>query len=73
MRRDLGTVGLHTYDLDIQYRPGKEAIVPDAISRRADFIGTGEAYQPQFNSIRSVDENEWEEALIRYLRTTKSY
>ncbi len=58
-----------TYDLDIQYRPGKEAIVPDAISRRPDFIGTGEAYQSQFNSIRSVDENEWEEALIKYLRT----
>ena len=34
-----------TYDLDIQYRPGTEATVPDAISRRPDFIGTRQAYQ----------------------------
>jgi hypothetical protein len=45
-----------TYDLDIQYCPGTEATVPNAISRRPDFIGTGQAYQSQFNSIRSVDE-----------------
>jgi RNase H-like domain found in reverse transcriptase len=49
-----------TFDLDITYRPGTEAVVPDAISRRPDFIGTGEAYQHQFdaqvNSIRSVHE-----------------
>jgi hypothetical protein len=30
-----------TYDLDIQYRPGKEAIVLDAISCCPDFIGIG--------------------------------
>ena len=58
-----------TYDLDIQYRPGPEAIVPDAISRRPDFIGVGEAYQSQFASIRSVDEYDWEQAMILYLRT----
>ncbi len=58
-----------TYNLDISYRPGTEATVPDAISRRPDFIGTGEAYQAQFNSIRSVDEVEWEDALVRYLRS----
>lgn len=58
-----------TYDLDIQYRPGTEATVPDAISRRPDFIGTGQAYQAQFNSIRSVDEYDWEQAMVAYLRT----
>lgn len=60
-----------TYDLDISYRPGTEATVPDAISRRPDFIGTGQAYQAQFNSIRAVDEVEWEDALVRYLRSKK--
>ena len=59
-----------TYDLDITYRPGTEATVPDAISRRSDFIGTGQAYQAQFNSIRSVDEAEWEDAMVRYLRSS---
>lgn len=29
------------YDLNIKYRPGKEAVVPDAISRRPDFVETG--------------------------------
>jgi hypothetical protein len=58
-----------TYDLDITYRPGTEATVPDAISRRPDFIGKGEAYQSQFNSIRSVDEADWEDAMVRYLRS----
>jgi len=60
-----------TYDLDIQYRPSTEATVPDAISRRPDFIGTREAYQSQFNSIRSVDEHEWYLALTHYLRTNQ--
>ena len=58
-----------TYDLDIQYRPGSKATVPDALSRRPDFIGKGEAYQAQFNSLRSTDELDWEEAMIYYLRT----
>ena len=31
------------FDLDIRYRKGSEAIVPDAISRRPDFMGTGPA------------------------------
>jgi len=31
------------YNLDIRYRKGEEAIVPDAISRRPDFIGKGPA------------------------------
>jgi hypothetical protein len=31
------------YDLDIQYRKGSEAVVPDAISRRPDFIEDGPA------------------------------
>ena len=31
------------YDLKIQYRKGEEAIIPDAISRRPDFIGEGPA------------------------------
>jgi hypothetical protein len=31
------------YTLDIRYRKGSEAVVPDAISRRPDFMGTGSA------------------------------
>ena len=31
------------YNLDIRYRKGEEAIVPDALSRRPDFIGKGPA------------------------------
>jgi hypothetical protein len=31
------------YSLTIKYRKGKEAIVPDAISRRPDYIGSGPA------------------------------
>ena len=31
------------YDLKIQYRKGEEAIIPDAISRRPDFISEGPA------------------------------
>ena len=59
-----------TYDLDITYRPGSENTVPDAISRRADFIGEGEAYQhATLSMIRTVDETEWEQAMIEYLRT----
>jgi hypothetical protein len=69
-----------TYDLDIQYRPGTQATVPDAISRRPDFMGRGQAHedpqassedpQAQLNGIalRSVDEGEWEQAMIGYLR-----
>ena len=34
----------NTFDLDITYRLKTEAVVPDAISRRPDFIRTGEAY-----------------------------
>lgn len=62
-----------TYDLDIQYRPGTEATVPDAISRRPDFMGKGQAHEhPSAQSnglaIRSVDEADWEQAMIEYLR-----
>ena len=38
------------FDLDIKYRKGSEAIVPDAISRRPDFVGKGaanEAWVPE--------------------------
>ena len=31
------------YQLDIKYRKGSEAVVPDAISRRPDFLGKGPA------------------------------
>ena len=31
------------YQLDIKYRKGSEAVIPDAISRRPDFLGKGPA------------------------------
>jgi hypothetical protein len=65
-----------TYDLDITYRPGSENTIADAISRRSDFIGEGEAYLSSLKlatsslfSIRHVEESDWEEAMIRHLRS----
>lgn len=32
-----------SYDLEIVYRPGKEAVIPDGISRRPDFLSNAPA------------------------------
>jgi transposase InsO family protein len=53
------------YDLQIRYRKGSEAVVPDAISRRPDFIGEGPANVAQFpfslSAIALGDTPKWDE------------
>lgn len=65
------------YQLDIKYRKGSEAIVPDAISRRPDFVGRGPANVAwtSTNAIEvdcalnplDIDYN-WEQAMIAFLQ-----
>jgi transposase InsO family protein len=60
-----------------RYRPGKEAIVPDAISRRADFVEDTPANVAQgsqtwatlslMTTVGGFDEKEWYAATVRYL------
>ena len=71
------------FDLDIRYRKGSEAIVPDAISRRPDFLGKGaanKAWVPeggfatttQLSTLQSSpldDDYLWESAMCQYART----
>ncbi|KAG5288008.1 hypothetical protein I7I48_10066 [Histoplasma ohiense] len=60
------------YDLQIKYRKGADAIVPDAISRRPDFMGEGPANAAQgeftLTALRGCDEAEWLEAMIARLK-----
>ena len=70
------------YDLKIKYRKGSEAIVPDAISRRPDFVGKGPANKAQDDSVRrwlstfqgelsallGLSEQDWLAATIQYLK-----
>ena len=64
------------YNLEINYRPGVEAILPDTISRREDFEereappkSNLTSFASGFSSIHSFDEDEWLSALIQYLKT----
>jgi transposase InsO family protein len=61
------------YDLVIKYRPGKDAVVPDAISRRPDFMedtpGNVLKQPLRLNAIAGVDELEWLDALKTYLQS----
>lgn len=49
------------YSLDIQYRPGSKAIVPDSISRRPDFLGT--------LSMHKEAKWEWAEYMLDFLQS----
>ena len=55
------------YDLDIQYRKGSEAIVPDAISRRPDFIPLKRRKGGLLNAMTEEREFEWYDALVKFL------
>ena len=44
------------YNLDIQYRKGAEAIVPDAISRRPDLMGKGPANRAFISLMKTQEE-----------------
>lgn len=68
------------YNLMIKYRKGTEAIVPDAISRRPDFIGDGPANmatnRPTWSAtlaairtVQRVPEDVWLEATKEFLRS----
>jgi transposase InsO family protein len=55
------------YDLDIRYRKGSEAIVPDAISRRPDFIGKGPANVAWIAALHGQSEDDFIDALLSRL------
>jgi hypothetical protein len=61
------------YSLDIRYRRGSDAVVPDALSRRPDFIGEGPANRawvedaPADVQLNALDiDLGWEEAMKLY-------
>jgi hypothetical protein len=65
------------YQLDIKYRKGSEAVVPDAISRRPDFLGKGPANVAwtatnalEFDTaINPLDiDFDWEKTMIAFLQ-----
>jgi hypothetical protein len=64
------------YDLDIRYRKGSEAIVPDALSRRPDFLGKGpatRAWTVDTNTLNAILAGKpitcWEDAMLQYLES----
>jgi transposase InsO family protein len=65
------------YSLDIKYRKGEEAVVPDAISRRPDLMGKGPANRawvalnaiPESGKVDTpLSADTWSEAMILHLR-----
>ena len=61
------------YNLEIKYRKGSEAVVPDAINRRPDLMGNVPRNRTlRLNLImRGIDENEWFQAMTGYLLSKK--
>ena len=63
------------YSLNIKYRKGSEAIVPDALLRRSDFIGQGPTNVAQvvnvIYNVRGISEIELIDAIVKYLKTNQ--
>jgi hypothetical protein len=62
------------HSLDVRYRKGEEAVVPDAISRRPDFVKDTPANVAEvvgrlslMTSVGGFDEAEWHAATVQYL------
>jgi hypothetical protein len=56
------------YNISIQYRKGSENTVPDAISRRPDFMGEGPRNRAAIvAAIRGFDEDEWATHMTAFL------
>ena len=57
------------YNLDIRYRKEKDAIVPDAQSRRPNFISNGPTNQAEklWLSFWKIDKYEWYDAMVVHL------
>lgn len=56
------------YDLDLRYRPGTQQVVPDAISRRPDWMGVEPRHlASKLYSIRGMDEDEWASHMYAWL------
>jgi hypothetical protein len=56
------------HNLDIRYRKGSKIIIPDAISRKPDFLKIGPRNRAYIAMIKDVDEKEWIKAITAYLR-----
>jgi hypothetical protein len=57
------------YDLEIKYRKGSEAVVPDAISRRPDFVEAGPANEAERPASMLNAINAWQSAGKKRLRS----
>ena len=57
------------YNLEINYRPGTESLLPDTISRKEDFEDRSELKTliSSYSNIHSFDEDLWHDCLIQYI------
>lgn len=58
------------YDLNILYRSGAKQVIPDAISRRSDWMGDGPRNRASIvANLRSLDEDEWAKYMVDFLKS----
>lgn len=59
------------YDLDLRYRKGSEQVIPDALSRRPDFMGDGPRHlAAPLAMIRGIEEDTWAYHMTEFLQNT---
>lgn len=66
LARQLDKFGKH--NLNIRYRKGSEAIIPDAISRKPDFLKAGPRNRVYIVIIKGVDKEEQIKIIIAYFK-----